>query len=112
MAAGAPERVCFTLQIRSGMLEDYLAAHEVVWPEMLEALREAGWRNYSLFVDKRSGLVVGYVEPDDFAAAQAVMSRSDVNARWQASMSRYFELAESGQPDEGFVRLSEYFHLD
>jgi L-rhamnose mutarotase len=112
MAAGAPERVCFTLQIRSGMLQDYLAAHEVVWPEMLEALREAGWRNYSLFVDQRSGLVVGYVEPDDLAAAQAVMSRSDVNARWQASMSRYFELAESGLPDEGFVRLSEYFHLD
>jgi L-rhamnose mutarotase len=112
MVAGTPERVCFTLQIRSGMLEDYLAAHEVVWPEMLAALREAGWRNYSLFVDERSGLVVGYVEADDFAAAQAAMSRSDVNARWQAGMSRYFELAESGQPDEGYVRLSLYFHLD
>jgi len=52
------------------------------------------------------------VEADDFAAAQAAMRRSDVNARWQATMSRYFDLAESGQPDEGFVRLREYFHLD
>ena len=112
MVADAPERICFTLQIRSGMLEEYLAAHEVVWPEMLAALQAAGWRNYSLFVDEPSGLVVGYVEADDFGAAQAAMQRSDVNARWQATMSRYFELAESGQPDEGLVRLREYFHLD
>lgn len=112
MVAGAPERVCFTLQIRSGMLAAYLEAHEVVWPEMLAALRAAGWRNYSLFVDERTGLVVGYLETEDFAAAQDAMARSDVNARWQATMSQYFELPESGRPDDGFVRLGEYFHLD
>ena len=44
---------------------------EHVWPEMLDALSDAGWRNYSLFVRPDDGLVVGYLETDDFAAAQS-----------------------------------------
>ena len=46
------ERVCFLLQIRPDMLDDYLVAHETVWPEMLDALSRTGWHNYSLFVRK------------------------------------------------------------
>ena len=39
---------------------------------MLEALRQAGWRNYSLFL-RPDGLVVGYVEADDFERCHAAM---------------------------------------
>ena len=30
------ERVCFLLQIRPDRLDEYLTAHETVWPEMLD----------------------------------------------------------------------------
>lgn len=63
------ERVCFLLQIRPELLDEYLTVHEHVWPEMLAALSRTGWRNYSLFVRRPDGLVVGYLETDDFAAA-------------------------------------------
>ncbi len=33
-------------------------AHVRVWPEMLEPLRQSGWRNYSLFL-RPDGLLVG-----------------------------------------------------
>ena len=105
------ERVCFLLQIKPDMLEQYLSAHEVVWPEMLEALSRTGWRNYSLFVRKPDGLVVGYLETDDYAAAQRDMDAEPINLRWQAIMGKFFTLPEGARPDDGSVRLTEYFHL-
>ncbi|MBF6520263.1 L-rhamnose mutarotase [Nocardia farcinica] len=104
------ERVCFLLSLRPDRIEDYLAAHTTVWPEMLAALREAGWTNYSLFLRPEDGLVVGYLETPDFAAAQAAMAASEVDARWQATMAQYFQ--PGARPGDGMHRLTEYFHLD
>jgi L-rhamnose mutarotase len=104
------QRVCFLLRIKPEHREEYLARHEAVWPEMLDALRRTGWRNYSLFIAD-DGLVVGYLETDDFDAAVQAMSVTDVNARWQAEMTPFFDL-RGRPPDQGFVLLDEYFHLD
>ncbi|HEY3686977.1 MAG TPA: L-rhamnose mutarotase [Streptosporangiaceae bacterium] len=98
------ERVCFLLKVRPERLAEYRERHAAVWPDMLAALRGAGWRNYSLFL-RGDGMVVGYLETDDFAAAQAAMDATDVNARWQADMAPYFE---DGTP----LTLTEVFHLD
>ena len=104
-------RYCFLLQVRPDLLAEYRARHAQVWPEMLHALRDTGWRNYSLFV-RDDGLLVGYVEADDLAAAQAAMAATDVNRRWQAEMSRYFTGLAGRPPDEGFLVLDEVFNLD
>ncbi len=104
------ERVCFLLQVRPERLDEYKARHRAVWPEMLDALRETGWRNYSLFLDD-DGMLVGYLETDDFAAAQAGMEEREVNARWQAEMAGFFELPSGERPDTGLRRLEEVFHL-
>lgn len=106
---GRPERVCFVMRLKPDRVHDYLAAHESVWPEMLDALRETGWRDYSLFVHEAEGLVVGYLVTDDYERAQSQMAAREVNVRWQAGMAEYF--ADSTNPDESSVRLTEYFHL-
>ena len=104
------ERVCFLLRVRADRLDEYKARHRAVWPEMLDALRAAGWENYSLFL-RDDGLLVGYLETADFAAAQAAMEATDVNARWQAEMAEFFELGGGERPATGFVRLEEIFHV-
>lgn len=106
----ASRRVCFTMRLKPGRVDDYLAAHETVWPEMLQALRETGWSNYSLFVDKPNALVIGYFETDDFEQALAGMAQRAVNDRWQAGMAEFF--ADDVEPDRTMVQLTEYFHLD
>ena len=106
------ERVCFLLQLKPDRVQDYLAAHQVVWPEMLDALRRAGWRNYSLFIRREEGLVVGYLETDDFGSATAEMAKTAVNEQWQALMADYFQAANGAHPDESMRRLTEYFHLE
>jgi L-rhamnose mutarotase len=103
-------RYCFQLQVRPEMLAEYRERHRAVRPEMLTALRDTGWRNYSLFL-RPDGLLIGYVEADDLRAAQAAMAATAVNARWQAEMAAFFvDLA--GRPDEGFLLLDEVFHLE
>jgi L-rhamnose mutarotase len=104
------ERVCFLLQVRADRLDEYKTRHRQVWPEMLAALRGTGWRNYSLFL-RDDGLLVGYLESEDFAAAVRAMEETDVNGRWQASMAEYFELPGDERPDTGLQRLEEVFHL-
>jgi L-rhamnose mutarotase len=104
-------RYCFLLQVRPELLEEYRARHHQVWPEMLEALRDTGWHRYSLFV-RDDGLLVGYVEATDLAAAQAAMAETAVNARWQAEMGRFFTGLDGRRPDEGFLVLEEIFNLD
>jgi L-rhamnose mutarotase len=100
------ERVCFQLQVRPDRLAEYRARHREVWPEMLAALREAGWRNYSLFL-REDGLLIGYVETDDFEAAQRAMAATEVNERWQRDMAPFFD----ARADHALVRLEEVFHL-
>lgn len=101
-------RVCFTFNVSVDQLDAYKQAHRNVWPEMREALSAAGWQDYSLFLRESDGLVVGYLESDDFAAAQARMSATDVNTRWQLEMAKL----AGGRPDDSFVVLEEVFHLD
>lgn len=103
------ERVCFLLRVRSDRLDEYRERHREVWPEMLGALREAGWRNYSLFL-REDGLLVGYLECHDFAEAQARMEEREVNARWQAEMASFFVLPDESR-DTSVERLEEVFHL-
>jgi L-rhamnose mutarotase len=103
------ERVCFLARVRPERLAEYRARHEAVWPGMLAALRAAGWGNYSIFLAD-DGLLVGYLETDDYQAALARMAGTDVNKRWQAEMAEFF--VADGPPDQSFARLAEIFHLD
>ncbi|HMD96787.1 MAG TPA: L-rhamnose mutarotase [Terriglobia bacterium] len=105
------ERVCFLLKVKADRLEEYKRRHEAVWPYMLQALRETGWRNYSLFL-RDDGLLVGYFETPDYAKALEGMAGREVNERWQREMSGFFENLGGQRPDEGLLRLEEVFHLE
>lgn len=101
------KRICFTLQVKPDRLDEYKERHKNVWPEMQDALRRTGWNNYSLFL-RDDGLLIGYLETEDFDAALAGMDAEPVNARWQATMS---DLFEEGRPDILMRPIREIFHL-
>ncbi|WP_341976065.1 L-rhamnose mutarotase [Microbacterium sp. LWO13-1.2] len=103
-------RHCFRLQVRPELLDEYLARHSPVWPEMLAEIAAAGRRNYSLFLGD-SGTLIGYYETDDDAAAQAYLAASEIASRWEAEMGRFF-IGLDGRPDQAAIPLSEVFHLE
>ncbi len=101
------QRSAFVLKVRPERIDEYVEAHRAVWPEMLDALRAAGIRNYSIF---RSGNeVFGYFESDDLEAAGRYLDAQEVNSRWQDHMA---DLLEERVPDSGPPPLQEVFRLD
>lgn len=104
------ERGCLLLKVKPGRLAEYKERHKAVWPEMLDALRETGWHNYSLFL-REDGLLVGYFETPDYQSALAGIANRQGNLRWQREMAPFFENPEDLRPDDAFLRLEEIFHL-
>ncbi|MGI8458205.1 MAG: L-rhamnose mutarotase [Propionibacteriaceae bacterium] len=102
-------RYCLLGHVDPGQLEPYRAAHRAVWPELLVALRDAGWRNYSLFL-RADGLLIGYAEADDLDTAQERVARTEVNSRWQTAMAELFSTGD--RPDQAWEIVPEVFHLE
>jgi L-rhamnose mutarotase len=101
------QRSAFVLRVRPDKLDEYIEVHRAVWPELLDALRAAGIRNYSIF---RSGnQMFGYFESDDLDAAGSYLAAQEVNRRWQDAMA---DLLEERVPDGGPPPLQEIFRLD
>ena len=104
------QRVCFQLQVKPDHIPAYREAHSAVWRDMLEALRDTGWRNYSIFL-RDDGLLIGYFETDDLQASLDGMAATEVNGRWQAAMAEHF--VDIDVPaDQAFSYLTEVFNLD
>ncbi len=109
MTSDGPTRVCFQLQIAPEHLDEYIARHTPVWPDMLAEIAASGRRNYSLFLGD-GGRLIGYYETDDDDAAQAYLAASPVAARWEAEMARFF-VGLAGRPDQAATPLTEIFNL-
>lgn len=105
------ERVCFLLRVKPDRLDEYRVRHRAVWEPMLVALRKSGWSNYSLFL-RQDGLLVGYLECENFSAVQRAMEQTEINARWQSEMAPFFDLRQDERPDTAGEQLEEIFHLD
>lgn len=105
------QRVGFRLKLRMEKMDEYVDRHATVWPEMLQALRDTGWHNYSLFLDRNDGAIFGYFETPDLELARAGMASLEINERWQKEMAPFFEALDGLNPDEGFIRLQSVFYL-
>lgn len=103
------ERIAFAMRLLPGADDEYRRRHADVWPEMLDALRSAGARNYSIFL--RDSDLFGYLEVEDFERFRRTMAASPVDARWQAEMAGLIDPLTD--PSTGFHRrLDEVFHLE
>jgi L-rhamnose mutarotase len=103
------ERVGFTMRLLPGQEAEYRRRHAAVWPGMLDALRAAGARNYSIFLHGVD--LFAYLEVGDFDAFRASMAATEINDRWQAEMASLIDPLTD--PATGFhQRLEEIFHLE
>jgi L-rhamnose mutarotase len=100
------QRLGFVLRVKPDRVDEYVFAHREVWPEMLEALKSAGIRNYTIF--RAGNEMFGYFETDDLARAETYLATQEVNARWQDAMA---DLLEERVQDQGPSPLEEIFRL-
>ena len=104
------KRYASVFHIRPELVAEYQDAHDKIWPDMAAAIRESGIRNYSIFF-RPDGTLFSYFECEDAVAAFAFMRRTEVNARWQKAMERFFVKADPTILGPETEDLREVFHL-
>jgi L-rhamnose mutarotase len=103
------QRIAFAMRLRTGQEAEYRRRHATVWPEMLEELRAAGARNYSIFL--RAQDLFAYLEVEDFERFRRPMAGSAVNEQWQREMEPLIDPLTD--PATGFHSLLDVvFHLE
>ena len=103
------QRLCFTFELHEGAEAEYKKRHDEIWPELVAAIKDAGFSNYSLFL--RGTQVVAYAEIEpDLDTAMARLGESEHNARWSA----WFEELIVNLTDArgNLMTFTEVWHLD
>jgi L-rhamnose mutarotase len=85
------EQVGLHTRLKPGMEAAYDRIHAAVWPELITAIRAAGFTRWLIF---RDGLDIFHaIECDDYQRGIAELAGHQVNQRWQAEMARFTEVA-------------------
>ena len=101
-------RHAFRMAIHPGAAEEYERRHRPIWAELEEALRAHGVITYSIFLDRETHDLFGYVEIED-EVRWAAIAQTDVCRRWWKWMREIMP----ANPDDSPVsrELREVFHL-
>lgn len=69
------------MKLYPGMAEEYEKRHRNLWPEMIELLKDHGAKSYSIFLDKETNFLFGYLEIEDEALWNEV-PKTEINQKW------------------------------
>jgi L-rhamnose mutarotase len=102
------ERLCHVFRIARGSEEEYVRRHLDIWPELVDAIKEAGFADYTLFRRGLEVIVTCECHPD-VATCFARLAERSVAARWQAYMDGI--VLDLTDEDGNLVRYFEDWHL-
>jgi L-rhamnose mutarotase len=103
-----PERIAFRMKVHPGKIAEYRKRHDEIWPDLAQALRDAGVSDYSIWHDAETDfLFATLVRADDHKMAD--LPKTDVNKRWWAFMQDIMDYNSDGTPT--VVELNRVFLL-
>ena len=106
------KRVGFIFKIKPELKDEYKKAHDEIWPEMAQALKNHGMNNYSIYF-RKDGTLFAYVEVNnDFEKVMAKLSKIEINKKWQKYMEKFFIKEDKSTLGPKIEILEEVFHLD
>ncbi len=103
------QRIAFKMQLHPGQEAEYKKRHDELWPELQQALTEAGITDYSIFWDAETNTLFAYHCASDDFDAEAI-PRLPIVQKWWAYMTDIM----ATNPDNSPVSqpLVEVFHLN
>ena len=102
-------RKAFKMFSYPGMAKEYERRHNALWPEMKEMIHAHGGRNYSIYLDKETNVLYGYLEVED-EELWARSADTEINRKWWDYMADIMETNPDNSPVS--VDLDLVFHLD
>lgn len=99
----------FKMKLFEDMAEEYEKRHNALWPEMKAMIHEYGGSNYSIFLDRETNILFGYIEIES-EERWAQSADTAICRKWWHYMADIMET----NPDESpvSVDLQPVFHLD
>ncbi len=105
------KRYSFVMRVNPALKAEYKKAHDEIWPDMAKAIRDSGIRNYSIYF-RPDGTLFAYLEAEDPARSFEILGRTEVNARWQKAMDRFFVKKDPRSTGAEVTEIEEVFHQD
>ncbi|SAL12531.1 L-rhamnose 1-epimerase [Caballeronia turbans] len=102
------ETVAFRMTLKPGMREEYEKRHREIWPELADALREAGIRDYRIFLDESTGHLFAIHQRTDTHTTNALPTLP-IMRKWWDTMAELMETHADNAPVT--VPLVPVFHL-
>jgi len=102
-------RKAFVMEVYPDQHEEYEKRHNEIWPEMVKELKNHGAHNYSIFLDKETNQLFGYIEIEDEEKWKQ-MATTEINQKWWAFMEPVMKTNSDNSPVT--KDLKEVFHLD
>jgi len=102
-------RKSFKMKLYEGQEKEYKKRHNELWPEMKEMIHEYGGKNYSIFLDKETNILYGYIEIEN-AELWDESANTEICKKWWAYMADIMETNHDNSPVS--INLEEVFHLD
>ena len=99
----------FKMKLYPGCEAEYERRHNLLWPEMKEMIHAHGGRNYSIFLDRETLTLFGYIEIED-EALWAAGADTQINRKWWDYMADIMEVNPDNSPVT--IPLPEVFHMD
>lgn len=102
------EKIAFRMRLKPGCLDEYRRRHDAVWPDLVEALKAAGIRDYSIHHDPETDALFATLwRVDDHEMDR--LPTLDVMRRWWTWMAPLMDTNPDGSPVS--VSLVTLFHL-
>lgn len=99
----------FKMKIFDGQAEEYERRHNELWPEMKEMIHEYGGKNYTIFLDKETNVLFGYLEVES-EELWAKSADTAICRKWWDYMADIMYTNDDNSPVS--VDLQNVFHLD
>ena len=99
----------FKMKLYPGCEEEYEKRHNDLWPEMVQMIHEHGGSNYTIFLDKETYVLYGYLEIED-EAKWSKSAETAICRKWWDFMADIMETNPDNSPIA--IDLQEVFHLD
>lgn len=102
------EKHAFKMKLLPGMEAEYRKRHDEIWPELADLLHAAGVSDYSIHLDRETGILFGVLtRPADHTMAS--LPEHPVMKRWWAHMADIMETNPDNSPVA--TDLVTVFHL-
>ncbi|HRI20714.1 MAG TPA: L-rhamnose mutarotase [Panacibacter sp.] len=102
------QRIAFKMKLFKGKEDEYKKRHDEIWSELKDLLKQAGIKDYSIFLDEATNDLIGYLTIDD-AKKLDELPNEPVMQKWWAYMKDIMETNEDNSPVN--IPLKEVFYL-